>query len=48
MPEQNDQTDPKGSAVINFRTIKNIQNNQQPKLNKEYYQLKLNKKHSAT
>jgi hypothetical protein len=45
MPEQPDQLDPKGSAVINFRTIKNNQNGQ-PK-GKDYYQLKINKKHSA-
>lgn len=49
MPEQNDLLDPKGSAVINFRTIKNNQNTLQThKHNKDYYQLKIQKKHSTS
>jgi hypothetical protein len=50
MPESNDTVDTKGSAVINFRQIKNHQNNQNHqttnKVNKEFFQAKLVKKPS--
>lgn len=49
MPEQNDLIDPKGSAVINFRTIKNNQNSLLTQKNsKDYYQLKIHKKNSIS
>ncbi len=47
MPEQSDHFDLKNSATINFRTIKNNQNNQQnQKAVKDCYQLKIQKKSS--
>lgn len=50
MPESSDNIDTKGSAVINFRQIKNHQNSQNhqntTKVNKEFFQAKLSKKPS--
>lgn len=49
MSEHFEQGDPKGGAIINFRAIKNNQNNQQSqKPNKDYYQLKIHKKNSIS
>lgn len=49
MPEQSDHFDPKGSATINFRTLKNNQNNlPNQKITKDCYQLKIQKKPIAT
>jgi hypothetical protein len=51
MPESGDTVDTKGSAVINFRQIKNHQNNQNvqigSKATKEFFQAKLTKKPSV-
>lgn len=51
MPECTDNIDTKGSAVINFRQIKNHQNTQNyqnaNKPNKEFFQAKLLKKPSV-
>jgi hypothetical protein len=45
MPEHSDHFDPKGSATINFRTLKNNQNNlPNQKSTKDCYQLKIQKK----
>ena len=49
MPEQGDLNDPKSSAtLVNFRGIRNQNNQPTQKVNKEYYQLKINKKNSVS